>query len=121
MTSPNAWKGSIESSFEYERHAAGGGHPFMERFYGDGTRIDRRVVLARRLQRECHEAMQPWVDLLVDIENRHFPKLWCIKGESEIHREDNYHPDDAEARSKIQAVIAEIQQQYQAEYARLVR
>ena len=113
------WKGSIESSFAYERRAAGGGHPFMERFYGAGERIDRRIKLAHRLQRELHEELKPWISLLVDIENRHFPKLWYVEGESEIHREDNYHPDDADARAKIQQVIREIQHNYEAEFERL--
>ena len=76
-------------------------------------RIDRRIELAHRLQQECFEAIQPWIEILVDIENRHFPKLYHTPVDGVMHREDNYHPDDAGLRAKIQQVIADIQKGYQ--------
>jgi hypothetical protein len=74
-------------------------------------RIDYRIEMARRLQWECFEALKPWLDLLVDIENHHFPKLYFIEGE--FHREDNYSPEDAELRGKILQVIGEIKDDYE--------
>ena len=80
--------------------------------------IDRRIGLDHRLLRECHETVQPWIKLLVEIENRHFPKL-CMTADGEFHREDNYHPADVELRAKIQQVIREIQQSYEKKYQEL--
>lgn len=111
----DTWKGSMESSFDYARRAAGG-HLQMKNFYEPD---DWRSALAKRLQQECFESMKPWIDLLCDIENRHFPKLLYTPLTGEYQRIDNYTPEDAELRAKIQQVIKEIGDAYMAEFERL--